>query len=41
MVQCYDAGYLELARRRSLLLATLDNELRTAAAGDVALLGVG
>ncbi len=27
----YDAAYLELARRRSLPLATLDQELRTAA----------
>ncbi len=27
----YDASYLELARRRSLLLATLDKALRTAA----------
>jgi predicted nucleic acid-binding protein len=27
----YDAAYLELARRRSLPLATLDDELRTAA----------
>ena len=38
----YDAAYLELARRRSLPLATLDNELRAAAsAEDVALLGLG
>ena len=37
----YDAAYLELARRRSLPLATLDKELRTAAAAeDVALLGL-
>ena len=37
----YDAAYLELARRRSLPLATLDNELRAAAlAEDVALLGL-
>lgn len=36
----YDAAYLELARRRSLPLATLDSELRVAAtAEDVALLG--
>ena len=28
----YDAAYLELARRRGLPLATLDDELRTAAA---------
>ena len=36
----YDAACLELARRRSLPLATLDNELRAAAAAeDVALLG--
>ena len=27
----YDAAYLELARRRTLPLATLDQELRTAA----------
>jgi predicted nucleic acid-binding protein len=37
----YDAAYLELARRRCLPLATLDNELRIAAtAEDVALLGL-
>ena len=37
----YDAAYLELARRRSLPLATLDSELRIAAAAeDVALLGL-
>ncbi|MGA3098755.1 MAG: type II toxin-antitoxin system VapC family toxin [Bryobacteraceae bacterium] len=37
----YDAAYLELARRRGLPLATLDNELRAAAAAeDVALLGL-
>ena len=37
----YDAAYLELARRRGLPLATLDRELRSAAAAeDVALLGV-
>lgn len=37
----YDAAYLELARRRSLPLATLDRELRAAAAAvDVELLGV-
>jgi predicted nucleic acid-binding protein len=37
----YDAAYLELARRRCLPLATLDNELRVAAtAEDVALLGL-
>jgi predicted nucleic acid-binding protein len=37
----YDAAYLELARRRCMPLATLDNELRAAAtAEDVALLGV-
>jgi predicted nucleic acid-binding protein len=37
----YDAAYLELARRRGLPLATLDNELRTAAAAeDVVLLGL-
>ncbi len=36
----YDAAYLELALRRQLPLATLDGELRTAAAtGGVALLG--
>jgi predicted nucleic acid-binding protein len=29
----YDAAYLELARRRNLPLATLDQELRTAATG--------
>ena len=38
----YNAAYLELARRRCLPLATLDNELRAAAtAEDVALLGLG
>jgi predicted nucleic acid-binding protein len=37
----YDAAYLELAKRRSLALATLDVELRKAAqAEQVALLGV-
>jgi predicted nucleic acid-binding protein len=37
----YDAAYLELARRRCLPLATLDNELRSAAtAEDVPLLGL-
>jgi predicted nucleic acid-binding protein len=37
----YDAAYLELARRRCLPLATLDNELRVAAtAEDIALLGL-
>ena len=37
----YDATYLELAQRRSLPLATLDNELRKAAAAlDVPLLGL-
>ncbi len=37
----YDAAYLELARRRSLPLATLDRELRVAAlAEDVPLLGI-
>lgn len=37
----YDAVYLELARRRGLPLATLDNELRAAAAAeDVVLLGL-
>jgi predicted nucleic acid-binding protein len=37
----YDAAYLELARRRCLPLATLDNELRVAAtAEDVAVLGL-
>ncbi len=37
----YDATYLELAQRRSLPLATLDKELREAAAGlDVTLLGL-
>ncbi len=36
----YDAAYLELAKRRSLALATLDVELRRAAkAEQVALLG--
>lgn len=38
----YDAAYLELARRRSLPLATLDSELRAAAtAEDIPLLGSG
>jgi predicted nucleic acid-binding protein len=37
----YDAAYLELARRRSVPLATLNSELRAAAeAEDVALLGL-
>jgi predicted nucleic acid-binding protein len=37
----YDAAYLELARRRCLPLATLDQELRAAAlAEDIALLGL-
>ena len=37
----YDATYLELAQRRSLPLATLDKELREAAAAlDVTLLGL-
>jgi predicted nucleic acid-binding protein len=37
----YDAAYLELARRRSLPLATLDQDLRAAAAAeDIVLLGV-
>ncbi len=37
----YDATYLELAQRRSLPLATLDKELRGAAAAlDVSLLGL-
>jgi predicted nucleic acid-binding protein len=37
----YDATYLELAQRRSLPLATLDKELREAAAAlDVPLLGL-
>jgi predicted nucleic acid-binding protein len=37
----YDAAYLELARRRGLPLATLDQELRAAAlAEDVPLLGM-
>jgi len=37
----YDAAYLELARRRGFPLATLDRELRSAAAAeDIALLGV-
>jgi predicted nucleic acid-binding protein len=37
----YDAAYLELAQRRRLPLATLDRELRTAAAAEgVSLLGV-
>jgi predicted nucleic acid-binding protein len=36
----YDAAYLELAQRRGLPLATLDSELRTAAATEkVPLLG--
>ena len=39
-VTLYDAAYLELARRRGLPLATLDNELRVAATlEEVALLG--
>ena len=37
----YDAAYLELANRRGLPLATLDGELRAAAAViDVPLLGL-
>src|SRR5450432_28393 len=37
----YDASYLELARRRCLPLATLDKELRSAAAAeDVIVLGL-
>src|ERR1019366_10633954 len=37
----YDAAHLELARRRCLPLATLDNELRAAATvEDIILLGV-
>jgi predicted nucleic acid-binding protein len=37
----YDAAYLELARRRDLPLATLDRDLRSAAAAEgVQLLGV-
>lgn len=37
----YDAAYLELAKRRGLALATLDKELRTAAAKEkIVLLGV-
>ena len=37
----YDAAYLELALRRAMPLATLDIELRTAAAAEgVELLGV-
>lgn len=37
----YDAAYLELARRRGLPLATLDQQLRAAAAAeDIVLLGV-
>jgi len=37
----YDAAYLELAQRRSLPLATRDNELREAATAiDVTLLGL-
>lgn len=37
----YDAAYLELARRRCLPLATLDKELRVAAAAeDILLLGL-
>ena len=31
---CYDAAYLELAQRRRLPLATLDRELRAAAAAE-------
>lgn len=38
----YDAAYLELAQRRGLPLATLDGELRTAAAAEgVVVLGAG
>ena len=37
----YDAAYLELAQRRSLPLASLDEELRAAARGlDVLVIGV-
>jgi len=37
----YDAAYLELALRRALPLATLDDELRTAAAAEgVSVLGI-
>jgi predicted nucleic acid-binding protein len=37
----YDAAYLELAKRRDLPLATLDEDLRTAARAEgVGLLGV-
>ncbi len=37
----YDAAYLELARRRSLPLATLDRDLRAAAAAeDIIVIGV-
>jgi len=37
----YDAAYLELAKRRGLALATLDKELRTAAAKEkIVLFGV-
>ncbi|MGB7761818.1 MAG: type II toxin-antitoxin system VapC family toxin [Bryobacteraceae bacterium] len=37
----HDAAYLELARRRSLPLATLDQDLRAAAAAeDIILMGV-
>ena len=40
-VTVYDAAYLELALRRNLALATLDRQLRTAAAKDgVELLGM-
>jgi predicted nucleic acid-binding protein len=38
---CYDAAYLELAKRRGLPLATLDKELRIAAKAEgVVLLGM-
>jgi predicted nucleic acid-binding protein len=38
----YDAAYLELAKRRGLPLATLDMELRAAAAAErIILLGIG
>src|ERR1019366_7839394 len=38
----YDAAYLELAKRRGLPLATLDLELRAAAAAErVTILGIG
>jgi len=40
-ITLYDAAYLELAKRRSLPLATLDRELRAAAkAESIALLGL-